>query len=435
MIVMDEFTGVEDVQALVSAAQAGQVDRVREMLFAGVPVDARNSERRSALDVAIWAHHRDGHNLEMVRVLLEAGADAEQDIGAYRETQPLPFAALHEHLDLFRLLLMFGAHPDSPRDRASSSSLVTAAAMGSMEMVQLLLAAGANVNRLDASRYAPLGGASVGGEPDMVRFLLSAGARPDTQFLRKAREGAQRHCANFGADGAPECHARYARVIALLEEALGFTGHSDPELLINAARTGNADTVKRLLSTGLTADTRAHEDRTALDIAICALQEHDRGPDAIQALLDAGADPEQHIGEPPNITPLCFAARHHQVDLARVLLTAGADPDATYDWTYTYPPIHEAMRAGQLEMVQVLVEAGVSVTRHETFHHEALSDAVFYGQPHIVTYLLEAGVRPEPEYLARARAVQTNRCGSDPDCRSKYDQVITILEHALDRTT
>ena len=63
---------------LLSAAKSGETDRVRELLRAGAPVDARDATDATPLHEAAWFGHTD-----TARVLLRAGAvaDASDKIG------------------------------------------------------------------------------------------------------------------------------------------------------------------------------------------------------------------------------------------------------------------------------------------------------------------------------------------------------------------
>jgi hypothetical protein len=60
---------------LVVAAAAGAREKVAVLLW-GVPVGGTGQGRRTTLDLALWARHGD-----VIRQLLDAGADTEQRIG------------------------------------------------------------------------------------------------------------------------------------------------------------------------------------------------------------------------------------------------------------------------------------------------------------------------------------------------------------------
>jgi hypothetical protein len=76
---------MDAIQQLGHAAEAGDVEHVASLLREGVPVDAASGvgRPRTALDRAIWAEQPD-----VIRLLLDAGADPDQIIGEYGGTCP-----------------------------------------------------------------------------------------------------------------------------------------------------------------------------------------------------------------------------------------------------------------------------------------------------------------------------------------------------------
>jgi ankyrin repeat protein len=81
--------------------------------------------------------------LEVVRVLLEGGADTEQPI--FNNNTALHFAALNGCVDVCRLLLDWGAKVDTPRNR-KYTPLLEAARGGHLSVVKLLVERGADVS-------------------------------------------------------------------------------------------------------------------------------------------------------------------------------------------------------------------------------------------------------------------------------------------------
>jgi ankyrin repeat protein len=80
--------------------------------------------------------------LEVVRVLLEGGAEIEARI--LNNNTALHFAALNGCVDVCRLLLDWGAKVDNPRDR-KYTPLLEAARGGHLSVVKLLVQRGADV--------------------------------------------------------------------------------------------------------------------------------------------------------------------------------------------------------------------------------------------------------------------------------------------------
>ncbi|CAK9100631.1 unnamed protein product [Durusdinium trenchii] len=120
-----------------------------------------------------------GH-LEVVRLLLEAGAD--KDAADTDGSTALQFAAGkgHCHLKVVRLLLEAGADKDAA-DTDGSTALHFAARNGHLKVVQLLREAGADKDAADTDGCTALGFAAYNGNGhlEVVRSLPEAGT--DTQ--------------------------------------------------------------------------------------------------------------------------------------------------------------------------------------------------------------------------------------------------------------
>ena len=82
-------------------------------------------------------------------------------------------------------------------------------------------------------------------------------------------------------------------------------------------------------------------------------------PEAVRALLDAGADPRL-ASRPAGFTPLHSAIADDEgpavKDMVRVLLDAGADPNAQS--TSGGTPLHTAAFTGNIPVIQMLLAAG-----------------------------------------------------------------------------
>ena len=196
-------------------------DHVKLLIAAGADVNATTDDG--------WPVVMTGHKpLDAVRAIVRAGFDVNIDVGGGRNTllgefvlhYGLPFVDVlidgganvdlpsdgnpvlclieyredrrGEHADIARSLIRAGAETDPvcPRAKQSrgDSPLMGAAADGRIDVVQVLLAAGADVHRLDngALRYAcrRYYTAGISQEEkdtyaDIVRLLIAAGARRD----------------------------------------------------------------------------------------------------------------------------------------------------------------------------------------------------------------------------------------------------------------
>ncbi len=124
---------------ILEAAAAGRGDRVRELLAADADaIRERTPEGFTALGLAAFLG-----GPEAVRVLLEHGADADDDADNPFGVRPVHAAgAAHDH-ETMRLLLEAGADPNR-RQQGGFVPLHEAAHSDDVEMARLLLAHGAD---------------------------------------------------------------------------------------------------------------------------------------------------------------------------------------------------------------------------------------------------------------------------------------------------
>jgi ankyrin repeat protein len=164
-------------------------------------------------------------------------------------------------------------------------------------LVELLIAAGANVKHANRYGVQPLWLAAVNGNPKVVALLLRAGADPNTTM----------------------------------------TGGET--VTMTAARTGNPEALKALIESGADVSVKDARGQTALMWAAAR-----NNAAAIRALIDGGADltvrtnnPSPGGGRggtfnsppPTGFTALLFAVRAGSLDAVRALLDAGANVDDT----------------------------------------------------------------------------------------------------------
>jgi ankyrin repeat protein len=196
-----------DDAALVAAAEAGDVATLRRLLDAGVPVDRRDGQGRTALLAATHADRIDAARLliergadvnardtihdspflyagaqgrlAILRLTLAAGADLKST-NRYGGTALIP-AAHHGHVETVRELLKTAIDVDHV-NRLGWTALLEAIILGDggpahTEIVRLLVAHGASLQRADAQGVTPLAHAERRGQRTVVEVLRRAGAR------------------------------------------------------------------------------------------------------------------------------------------------------------------------------------------------------------------------------------------------------------------
>jgi ankyrin repeat protein len=161
---------LESGTALQTASMDGHIRIARALLTAGADLSISNSISGCALQGASARGH-----MEVVELLLAHGANVNLYGGLLHS--PLLAAASTWRYDIVRLLLAKGADPN-PGPDAPATPLEEVLQSGpiSMEMVQLLVRAGANVNTHHYMFGSPLQTAIIQGDVEVARFLLDNGA-------------------------------------------------------------------------------------------------------------------------------------------------------------------------------------------------------------------------------------------------------------------
>ena len=215
-----------------------------------------------------------------------------------------------------------------------------AAFNGNLELLQLLLNHGADIDARDEQSFTPLLRVAKVGQPSVARLLLEKGASTSaiqhhgwTALNEAAYNGhfeIIEHLLEHGADTEARDHK-------------GFTS------LIRAAKNGHTAMAQLLLKKGANTETKQHDGLTALNEA--AYNGH---LETVQHLLRHNADIEarDHQG----FTPLIRAAEIGHSRMVQILLDKGAQIGAQQEHGFT--PLIEAAHNGHVDTVNLLLEQG-----------------------------------------------------------------------------
>ena len=214
---------------------------------------------------------------------------------------------------------------------------------GSLEVLELLLERGADVNACNKWRETPLLIAANNGHSDAVTALLRSGADPGL-------------CSEAGWS------------------ALTFAAHK-----------GYDEIVSSLLHAGAPVNCRVTEDLSTPLHKACAGSKPGH-LSAVHMLLEGDAD--VHALNKWRETPLLTAANHGQCEAVEALLDYGADPCKCTDTGWS--PLSIAAYKGHDEVVRLLLEEGAP-TEEDDPTLSALLQAATKGLPDTVMLLLEHG--------------------------------------------
>jgi ankyrin repeat protein len=267
-----------------------------------------------------------GGDLEMVKALLDEGADPNQK--DENGTPLLMHAVLYGDAAMVKLLLKRGASPDLTNG-AGATALIWAA--GDPEKATLLMDAGAAINIRSALGRTPLlVAAATDGAGALVRDLLAMGAnasvRDHLKGNPKLMTGGGRAPAIVEAAKARDGEALSA-LLAQRKSEPGFdlnaTDGNGGTALTEAVVLGHHNNVRRLLDEGASVD--VHATLEGYSPLILAAMRGDEW--SVAALIEAGADVNQ--ADAGGTTPLmwaAYAAEAGPTTVVDLLLRAGADP-------------------------------------------------------------------------------------------------------------
>lgn len=160
------------------AATRCHIKIIKFLAAAGANLDAAGEEGWTALHFAA-----ETGKLGVVQCLVEAGAKIDPTLTFAEEAgrTPLFLAVLAQQAEVAEFLLQSKAkaNPNPAMPPGTSSLILTAVALKDLQMITLLLEAGAPIGANGSQRGTPLTVASHGGSVEIVRYLVSAGANID----------------------------------------------------------------------------------------------------------------------------------------------------------------------------------------------------------------------------------------------------------------
>jgi uncharacterized protein len=162
--------------ALLAAAARGDADAVATALRAGAPIEQRDSNQRTALLLAATADH-----VEVARLLVAFGADP--DAIDDRNDTPWLVTGVTGSVAMGKVLL--DAHPDlTLRNRFGGVSVLPASERGHVDYVRWVVTVGIDVNHVNNLGWTALLEAVILGDgsdryQQIVQILLAAGADPN----------------------------------------------------------------------------------------------------------------------------------------------------------------------------------------------------------------------------------------------------------------
>lgn len=156
---------------LIDAVFLSHIEIIRMLLDNGANIDAKRKDGRTALHIAADRESC----AKAIRILLQRGANFKLRTTTTGET-PLGIACFGNVISSVRELIEFEPNLDSSADSSGLSPLMLASENGHIEIINLLLDKGANINHGDQNGDTALHHAAYNNMKKSVDVLLSRGA-------------------------------------------------------------------------------------------------------------------------------------------------------------------------------------------------------------------------------------------------------------------
>ncbi|XP_063817725.1 poly [ADP-ribose] polymerase tankyrase-2 isoform X1 [Pseudophryne corroboree] len=340
---------------LHEAASKNRVEVCSLLLSYGADPNMLNCHNKSAIDLAPTPQLKEqlsyefkGHSL----LLAAREADAARikkhlsmEIVNFKHPQThetaLHFAASSPYpkrKQVCELLLRKGANV-SEKTKDFLTPLHIASGKGHNDVVEVLVKHEAKVNALDNLGQTCLHRAAHCGHLQTCRLLLNSGCDPAIVSLQ----------------GFTALQMGNESVQQLLQEGLTFSNTDADRQLLEAAKAGDLDIVKKLCNAQMV-NCRDVEGRQSTPLHFAA--GYNRVA-VVEYLLQHGAD--VHAKDKGGLVPLHNACSYGHYEVAELLVKHGAVINVADLWKFT--PLHEAAAKGKYEICKLLLQHGADSTK------------------------------------------------------------------------
>ena len=143
------------------------------LIYSGANVEDVDAKNKTPLLMAAALGH-----IATVRVLVEEGRADPENRGSGNGPTPLFFASTHGHIQIVFMLLAAGANKNTTKkaDGTGSTALIAASQHGSLDVVSLLLHSTVELDSKNTHEQTALTVACISGHTDIVALLLEYGA-------------------------------------------------------------------------------------------------------------------------------------------------------------------------------------------------------------------------------------------------------------------
>lgn len=394
---------VNKVSQTVEAACSGDIETIQTLIQQDTRLVNIQSKEIKSTPLHFAAHR--GY-LNIVKLLLDAGADVNAQEGNYSKSTPLHWAATGGHLEVVKLLVEHGAKLDI-RDNWNNLTPVGWATilhydsgdrpMGNdhQEIREYLLQRGANLDIFSAIALD---------NRDRVNFLINSNPEVLTHRLGFALDELQplHYAIQENKTQIAELLIRQ-RVDLQAQTRFGVTSlcmaiRKNNQQLVRLLNGNNIPQLATLLVTDRWSEAENMLKRQPNLITENRLLLHytiKQGLlEATSWLLEHDADFEirakyQLDDFIANLTPLQAAVEANQFEIARLLIESGADLNVKTTGELEMTALHDAAADGYLDLIRLLVESGADLNARDNIAARIPLDWAKYFQQPAAVKLLE----------------------------------------------
>ncbi|KAJ9597346.1 hypothetical protein L9F63_011786 [Diploptera punctata] len=304
--------------------------------------------------------------VNLVKFILKCGMSVRHELPGWRTM--LHAAVEYGHLELVQLLVDKGADVNNTSNVYNATPLMLAAEHGYMKGAKLLVEHGASVNVRESRGLTALFFAAQNQNYEMVNFLSPLTSCDATDINSVI-------C-------AAGCGDMEAALILVQNQCINSQDKWGNTALFLAACLGKHEVVEFLLEAGADVNYFNKDKRTPL------LQAADLGHVmVVESLVEHGAsvNTRNSFGD----TALLLACQNGQHEIVEFLLQHMADVDMSGQFNLT--PLMNAARCGHVKVTELLIKYGASVKARDLFGWTALDYAVHHHHDDEVQLLKQHG--------------------------------------------
>lgn len=324
----------------------GDIELVKAILDNGGNSSLKNKEKLTPIEIAIKQDHD-----VIVRFLLKQRVNRRK-IGV--EYELINKVAMFNSIKVFNVLKELNYNV-LIKDKDGFTPLHIAAIVGNIEVAELFISSGVNINEYTNEGLAAIHYAAIYGHEQFISFLIEKNI--DVNIKSKN---------NLTTLGYAVYSNNFDICKYLIEQGadLNYKDRKKNSLLHYAVEMGSVEVAKLLITSG--ADVNAQNKVKATPLLLTVINNN---IELAKILIELGAD--INLKCILKTTPLHMAVKENKFEIAKLLIEYGANVNLKNVFGFT--PLH-LIKADNVDMVKLLIDSGADVNKKSIFLQTPISD-------------------------------------------------------------